>query len=187
MMARRRSRLVLGLAAATLAVASVEVAAQSRQPWSLQLSGEGVFPTKDYGDVLQSASTLGWELQARYTFGRFSLGAGYQRSTVFKSDAAGLTGTISAGFVEPRFVVTVLGRMAPYLAARLGGGALLIRQTPRVTNDSFTYGAGAGVMIAVVPRIALDVGGQYFVADFGGGGGSAGYFLARLGLAVGLL
>jgi opacity protein-like surface antigen len=180
-------RFIAGLAVVALALASVDAVAQSRQPWSVQASGEWVFPTKDYGDALESGTTLGWELQGRYTFGRFSLGAGYQRSTVFTSDVADLTGTISVGFVEPRYVVAVLGeRMAPYVAARLGYGALLIRETPRVTEDSFTYGAGAGVMVAVVPRVTIDIGGQYFLADFGGSGGTAGYFLARLGVAVGL-
>jgi hypothetical protein len=183
----RYSRLVVGLAAAALAVPSAGAEAQSRQPVSLQASGEWVFPTKDYGAALQSGATLGWELQLRNTIGRFSLGAGYQRSTVFKSDAADLTGTLSIGFVEPRYVVAVLGEhVAPYLAARLGYGALLIRETPRVTKKSWTYGGGIGVMIAVAPRFALDLGGQYFVADFGGSGGTAGYFLARLGVAIGL-
>lgn len=180
-------RYIVGLTAAALAVTPLGAAAQSRQPWSVQASGEWVFPTKDYGDVLQSGTTLGWELQGRYTFGRFSLGAGYQRSTIFKSDEADLTGTLSLGFVEPRYVVAILGeRAAPYVAARLGYGALLIRETPRVTENSFTYGAGAGVMLAVTPRVTIDVGGQYFLADFGGSGGTAGYFLARLGVAVGL-
>jgi opacity protein-like surface antigen len=183
----RNSRLVVALAAAALAVPAAEAVAQSRQPVSLQASGEWVFPTKNYDPALQTGATLGWELQLRYTVGRFSIGAGYQRSVVFKSDAAALTGTLSLGFVEPRYVIAVLGeRFAPYLAARLGYGALLIRETPRVTEKSFTYGGGAGVMIAVAPRFALDLGGQYFVADFSGGGGTAGYFLARLGVAIGL-
>ncbi len=132
-------------------------------------------------------STLGWELQGRYTFGRISIGAGYQHSTVFKLAAADLTGTLSVGFLEPRVVVVVLAqRMAPYLAARIGYGALLIRGTPSSRQESFTYGGGAGVLIAVVPRVALDLGGQYFVANFGSGGGSAGYLLGRVGLAIGL-
>jgi hypothetical protein len=76
--------------------------------------------------------------------------------------------------------------VAPYLAGRLGYGQLLIRENPRLTENSFTYGGGAGVLIALAARISIDVGGQYFVANFGGSGGSAGYFLARLGLGVGL-
>lgn len=163
------------------------VQAQSRQPWSVQLSGEWVFPTKRYGDVLQHGSTPGWELQGRYTFGRFSVGAGYQRSVIFKSDAADLTGTISAAFLEPRYVVAVVGdRLAPYVAGRLGYGSLLIRESPHITETSLTYGGGAGVLIALVPRVALDMGGQYFIADFGGGDGTAGYVLARLGVSIGL-
>jgi len=183
----RHFQIIAGLAAAVLALSPRPAGAQSRQPWSLQASGEWAFPTTDYGDVLQSGAKLGWELQGRYTFGKFSVGAGYQRTTVFKSDEADLTGTLSLGFVEPRYVVAVVGeRLAPYLAARFGYGALLIREEPRVTENSFTYGAGVGVIIALAPRVSLDVGGQYFLADFGGSGGTAGYFLARLGLAVGL-
>lgn len=182
----RLSPLIAGLVSA-LSLAPVAARAQSREPWSLQVSGEWVVPTKSYGDVLQAGSSLGWEVQGRYTVGRFSLGVGYQRSTVFKSDAADLSGTVSVGFIEPRLVVAVLGqRVAPYLSARLGYGALLIRETPRVTPRSTTYGVGGGVMIALARRIAVDGGGQYFVANFGGRGGTAGYVLIRLGVAVGL-
>lgn len=182
-----RQRWIVSLTAALLLLGSSVATAQSRQPWSLQLSGEWVFPTKRYGDVLQDGSTPGWELQGRYTFGRFSVGAGYQRSTVFKSDAADLTGTISVAFLEPRYVVAVLGdRLAPYVAGRLGYGALLIRESPHITETSITYGGGAGVLIALVPRVAIDAGGQYFVANFGGGESTAGYVLARLGVSIGL-
>jgi opacity protein-like surface antigen len=158
---------MIGAVTGLLAVGATAAAAQSRQSWSLQVSGEAVL--------------------ARYTFGRFSVGGGYQRTVVFKSAAAALTGTLSVGFIEPRYVVAVVGdRLAPYLAARVGYGALLIRDTPSVTQNSFTYGAGLGVLVAVVPHVAIDLGGQYFVADFGGNGGTAGYFLVRAGLAVGL-
>ncbi len=79
-------------------------------------------------------TTLGWEAQARFTFGRFSVGAGYQRSTVFKSDAAvgDITATLSVGFVEPRYVLGVFGNVAaPYVAARFGYGGLLMRSSER--------------------------------------------------------
>ncbi|MEO8031284.1 MAG: hypothetical protein ABI765_10565 [Gemmatimonadota bacterium] len=184
--ARRLAAAVCSVALA-LAVVPRVAAAQSRQHWSLQASGEWVSPRKDYGGVPTRGSTLGWELQGRYTFGRISIGAGYQRSTVFKLAAADLTGTLSMGFLEPRLVVVVVAqRVAPYLAGRIGYGALLLRGTPDSRQESFTYGGGAGVLIAVVPRVALDLGGQYFVANFGSGGGSAGYLMARLGLAIGL-
>ena len=78
---------------------------------------------------------------------------------------------------------------APYVAARLGYGGLLIRSPSdlvRSTEDSFIYGGGAGVIFQVAQRVGIDVGAQYFVADFTGGQGSAGYFLTRLGVSVGL-
>jgi len=173
--------------AALIALPPPGLAAQSSQRVSLQASGEWISPTKDYGFSLPASSTLGWELQARFTAGRFSLGAGYQRSTVFKSADANLTGTLSVGFAEPRIVIAVLGqRFAPYLAGRVGYGSLLIPERPSVSENVFTYGGGAGFLIALVPRIALDLGGQYFVSDFQSRGGSAGYWLVRMGVAVGL-
>jgi len=186
-------RRVIGWVGALLAlvVFSMPAAAQSRELVSLQVSGEVVFPTEDYG-VLAASATLGWEAQARFTFGRFSVGAGYERSTVFKSDAdAGdITATLSLGFVEPRYVLGVFGNVAaPYVAARLGYGSLLIRSpndAVHSTEDSFVYGGGAGVIFQVATRIGIDVGAQYFVADFTGGQGSAGYFLTRLGVSIGL-
>lgn len=175
---------------ATLLLAA-PLAAQSRELVSLQVSGELVFPTEDYG-VLEKSVTLGWEAQARFTFGRFSVGAGYQRSTVFKSDASvgDITATLSVGFVEPRYVIGVFGNVAaPYVAARIGYGGLLIRSSNdlvRSTENSFIYGGGAGVIFQVAQRVGIDVGAQYFVADFTGNQGSAGYFLTRLGVSVGL-
>jgi hypothetical protein len=177
---------MVGCALALLLALPAGAVAQSRQPVSLQASGAIVFPTQDYGPGLESGARLGWEVQARYTSGRFSVGAGYQRSTVFQAQDFDLTGTISVGFVEPRYVLGVWGgRAAPYVAARLGYGALLIRDEPRVTEDSFTYGGGLGVLVALGSGVSADVGAQYFRADFAGSG-SAGYFLARLGLSVGL-
>ena len=125
-MAGKAGRALLTLALWLLAM---PLAAQSKQLVSVQVSGELVFPTEDYG-VLDKGTTLGWEAQARFTFGRFSVGAGYQRSEVFKSDAAigDITATLSLGFVEPRYVLGVFGNVAaPYVAARIGYGSLLVR------------------------------------------------------------
>jgi opacity protein-like surface antigen len=163
------------------------VVAQSREFVSVQGSGAVVFPTKDYGEGLESGAKLGFEAQVRFTFSRFSVGVGYQDSEVFKGDpdVADLNASIVAGFVEPRYVVAVLGdRFAPYVAARLGYGSLQVRGDVERSEDSFTYGAGGGVMIAIVPRLSADLGAQYFRADFGDSG--AGYFLLRAGLSVGL-
>lgn len=163
--------------------------AQSRQLVSLQASGALVFPEDDFPG-LESGTRLGWEAQLRLTFGRFSVGAGYQRSTVFRSapSVGDITASLSLGFVEPRYVIGVLGNVgAPYLAARLGYGALLIRDPDdafRSTTSSFTYGGGAGMLFRVASGVSADLGAQYFRADFDEG--SSGYFMVRLGGSVGL-
>lgn len=163
--------------------------AQSKQPVSIQASGALVFPEDDYPG-LESGTRLGWEAQLRYTFGRFSVGAGYQRSTVFRSadDVGDITATLSLGFLEPRYVLGVLGNVgAPYLAARVGYGGLLVRDPDdayRSTTESFTYGGGAGMLFRVASGVSADLGAQYFVADFDQG--SSGYFMVRLGASVGL-
>lgn len=165
------------------------VEAQSRQPVSLQASGALVFPEDEYPG-LESGTRLGWEAQLRYTFGRFSIGAGYQRSTIFRSaeEVGDITATLSLGFVEPRYVLGVIGNLgAPYLAARVGYGGLLIRDPDdayRSTTESFTYGGGAGMLFRVASGVSADLGAQYFRADFDQG--SSGYFMVRLGASVGL-
>lgn len=163
--------------------------AQSRQLVSFQASGALVFPEDNYPG-LESGTKLGWEAQVRITRDRFSVGAGYQRSEVFKSDESvgDISATLSLGFIEPRYVLGVIsGVAAPYLAGRVGYGALLVRSpndVVRSTTESFTYGGGLGVLFRVGSGVNADLAGQYFRADFDQG--STGYFLARLGISVGL-
>lgn len=177
------------LGAFALLLAATSAGAQSRQLVSFQASGAMVFPEDDYPG-LESGSRLGWEAQVRLTFGRFSVGGGYQRSTVFRSseDAGDITATLSLGFVEPRYVLGVIGNVgAPYVAARLGYGSLLIRDPDEVFNSStksFTYGGGVGMLFRVASSVSADLGAQYFRADFDQG--STGYFMLRLGASVGL-
>jgi predicted porin len=183
----------LGGFVATLLLLSLpaSAAAQSRELVSLQLSGELVFPTQDYGG-LEKGTTLGWEGQVRFTFSRFSVGVGYENSRVFESNtpASDITANLSVGFVEPRYVLGVFGNIAaPYLAARIGYGSLLVRASDTSVNSSdgsFIIGGGGGVIFQVAKRVGIDLGAQYFVADFANSSGSAGYFLLRLGVSVGL-
>jgi predicted porin len=179
----------LAVTLAVLLLGTTSVHAQSRQLVSLQASGALVFPEDEYPG-LESGTRLGWEGQLRFTFGRFSIGAGYQRSTVFRSaqEVGDITATLSLGFIEPRYVLGVLGNVgAPYLAARAGYGGLLIRapdDVVRSTTESFTYGGGVGMLFRVASGVSADLGAQYFRADFDQG--SSGYFMLRLGVSVGL-
>lgn len=169
----------------TLLVAlAPSVAAQSLQRLSLQASGAALFATKKDPNF-DSKTRLGFEGQARYTFGRFSLGAGYQRSTVFAFKGNDLKMALSLGFIEPRYVVTAGGGVAFYLAGRVGAGKLVCSQKSQCNTGgtNVAYGGGAGLLFRLSQRLSADAGAQYFQVD---GTLSSGYAMARLGLGIGL-
>ena len=154
--------------------------AQSLQRFSLQGSGAVLFATRNDPDF-ESKTRLGFEAQARYTFSRFSIGAGYQRSEVFSSPQLNLT--ISLGFIEPRLVVAANNTLALYLAGRAGLGKLVCSETCNATKTNKVYGGGTGVLIKLGRRVSGDLGGQYFQMS---GDLSSGYAMARAGLSIGL-
>ena len=182
----KRAMLMAGL---HLALAGA-VQAQSQQRLSIQGSGALVFPTAEE-TAFKNTTRLGWEAQLRYTFSRFSLGAGYQRSTVYKVEGSDFLGAVSSLFVEPRYVVTAGSKVAVYLAGRVGMSQLVCSPTEDCAEQSWepAYGGGAGLLYLLGSRVSLDLGGQYFATRYStatGGTVNTGYLLARLGLSVGL-
>lgn len=178
------SHRVTALLVTALATAVQGVAAQSLQRLSLQASGAALFATKKDPNF-ESKTRLGFEGQARYTFGRFSLGAGYQRSTVFAFTGNSLRMALSLGFIEPRYVVTAGAGVAVYLAGRVGAGKLVCSQKNQCSTGgtNIAYGGGGGLLFRLSHRLSADAGAQYFQVD---GTLSSGYAMARLGLGVGL-
>jgi opacity protein-like surface antigen len=177
--------------AGTLLAAAGTAGAQSLQRLSVQGSGALVFPTASE-TAFKNTLRLGWEGQLRYTISRFSVGAGYQRSTVYKAKGADLTGAVSTIFVEPRYVVRASSRTALYLAGRVGASQLVCNP-PDCADQSWeaAYGGGAGLLYLLSDRVSLDLGTQYFAtrytnAESVGGKTNAGYVLARLGMSVGI-
>lgn len=156
--------------------------AQALQKLSVQGSGAVLFATRKDPDF-DSKTRLGFEGQLRYTISRFSIGAGYQRATVFEIPNNGGRFDLSQGFVEPRFVVAAGGGVALYLAGRLGVGKLSCTTNCIVGATNTTYGGGAGLLFRLTKRVSADLGGQFFQVS---GSLSSGYALARLGLGVGL-
>ena len=158
--------------------------AQSLQKISLQGSGAVLFATRNDPDY-DSKTRLGWEAQARYTFGRFSFGAGYQRSTVFAFTEGQLTLALSFGFMEPRVVLAARRGVALYLAGRVGAGKLVCSNpdecAPQKTNIG--YGGGGGLLVRLSSRLSADLGGQYFEVR---GDLPSGYAMIRAGLGFGL-
>jgi hypothetical protein len=165
--------------------------AQSQQRWSIQGSGALVFPTAEDNSDFENSTRLGWEAQVRYTFSRFSLGGGYQRSTVYQFSTGDFSAAVSVFFAEPRYVVLAGSRAAVYLAGRVGMSTLVCNPEEDCAEQGghFAGGGGGGVLVRLGSRVALDLGSQYFTTQYDivdGGTRTAGYVLARLGLSVGL-
>lgn len=178
------------LAALLLAGLTSSVHAQSQQHWSVQGSGALVFPTADEQDF-ENSTRLGWEAQLRYTFSRFSLGGGYQRSTVYQFEASDFSAAVSVFFLEPRYVVFAGSKAAVYVAGRVGMSTLACNPKEDCAEQGghFAGGGGGGVLVRLGSRVALDLGSQYFTTQYDlsdGATRTAGYVLARLGLSVGI-
>jgi opacity protein-like surface antigen len=175
-------------AACAMTLAS-SLAAQSQQRLSLQGSGAILFATRKDPDF-ESKTRLGFELQARYTFGRFSLGAGYQRSTVFAFTDNPLTLALSFGFVEPRLVLVTRSGVAWYLAGRIGAGKIVCSTSGCAEQKlRLGFGGGSGLLFRLSRRLSADLGGQFFQAPaLSGPSGnvSSGYAMLRAGLGLGL-
>lgn len=187
-MTRQRTVLLLGLLAV---LPWHQAGGQSLQRLSVQGSGALVFPTSSDPDFTNS-TRLGVEGQLRYTFSRFSLGAGYQRSTVYKLEATDFTAAVSLGFLEPRYVAAASERMAFYVAGRVGIGSLVCspKEDCAEQDVELAFGGGGGFLFLLTGNVAIDLGGQFFGTRFtrsvGTDKAQPGYLLARLGLSVGL-
>ena len=179
-MTRNSLRRSLTLTGFLLAGLFGSAASQSLQRLSLQGSGAALFPTTEDPNF-ESETRLGYEIQARYTFSRFSIGAGYQRSTVFSSPDLNLA--LSLGFVEPRYVVAAGSTLGFYLAGRLGAGKLVCSEACQAQDTNMSYGGGGGVLIKLSRRASGDLGAQYFQVS---GDLSSGYAMLRAGLSIGL-
>ncbi len=186
-----RLPVMLGVALGFLAPAALS--GQSLQRVSVQGSGALVFPTASQSVTgFDNGTRLGWSAQVRYTFSRFSLGAGYQRSTVFKLQGADFSGAVEVAFLEPRYVLAAGRTVALYGAGRAGLGSLVCSpSTDCVEQDlEVMLGGGSGVLILLGQRLALDIGAQYFSAQITQqaptGKARSGFVLARLGLSLGL-
>jgi hypothetical protein len=171
----------LGVAATTLTAFSTVASAQSRQNLSAQVSGSMLFATGKDAEF-DPGTPLGYEAQLRYTFSRFSLGAGYERSQSFPFPGSNLRLELSFGFVEPRIVLAVGSRVAGYAAARIGMGKLVCTGNCPILSLKATYGMGGGLLIRLNRRVSADAGGQLFRVS---GEFPRGFVMARTGLSIG--
>ena len=190
---------LLSLALAVSAAGCDDLAAQSAQPISLQVSGlfNGVF-----GQVFTGLGDgVGGEAQVRYTPGALSIGAGFQYTTHGLQDREE-DARLYGGFVEPRYRIHAGSNVvAPYLSVRFSvlkvgfsGGELSL------SSAFIQLNGGGGLLFRVGPRVNLDVGGTFGYDRLGAGtlrdratgsavpteAGTGSNIVARLGLALGL-
>lgn len=106
--------------------------------------------------------------QARFGRGWLSLGVGGTMMN-FPIEAQGGDFDLSGIFIEPRLTVEGLdpdGQFTPYAFARASwlsqDGA--VDRVP-LTGEARVIGGGAGVLLRLTPRIAIDLGGHYSVMN----------------------
>ena len=168
---------------APLLLAVVQPAAcQTLQRWSVQGSAAVILPVST-PEGLESDAGLGYDVQVRYTFSRWSVGLGYQRSDVYQASDVDLTIALSLAFLEPRYVAFAGSGTAIYLAGRGGAGKLVCSRDRCDDELHIVLGGGGGLLVRLGERVNLDLGGQYFVVT---DASSSDYATARLGIGVGL-
>jgi len=158
-------------------------AGQSRQYFSVQGSGALILPAEEPVGF-QSDVRLGYDVQVRYTPSRFSVGIGYQRSTILTSADLDVSAALEVAFIEPRYVFWASGPAAAYLAGRAGAGRYVCDPDRCSDATNAVAGGGLGLLLKLGGPFAIDMGGQYFAVfekDV-----RSDYFTVRLGLGVGL-
>lgn len=171
------------IAMAVLVLIARPAAGQSRQYFSIQGSGAWILPAQEPAGF-QSDVRLGYDVQFRYTPSRFSVGIGYQRSTILTSSDPDVSAALEVLFIEPRYVYWASGAAAMYVAGRGGAGRYVCDPDRCADATNAVAGGGLGVLFKLGGPFALDLGGQYF-AVFEENVRSD-YFTVRLGLGVGL-
>jgi hypothetical protein len=184
---------------ATVAVAASGVVqaagAQSASAVSLQASGMAISSSNigvsTDGEDTNSGIRFGWEGQFRYNPpGRFSIGVGFEQSTVYVAPASqDFSVRLQSFFVEPRFVAGTIGANAAiYVAGRISDGTLSCVGTDCASETHWGIGGGAGVLTHLAGRAALDLGAQYyaFLPSDTDGGHPPHFLFFRAGISVGL-
>ena len=161
------------ISALVLGVMTQQMAGQSARPLSIQAS---YIRVTLYGDSYNGVKAAnGVEGQLRYTKGSFSIGAGLEYTKHgFADDPQGYALRRIGPFLEPRYLIpTASNSVAPYLAARLSYVSVRVLIPKSVTSVSAgsakgtTLNFGGGLLLRVIPRVNLDLGGSFGRSDFG--------------------
>ena len=184
-------RVLIGVFGAAL-VTITDAAAQTAQPWSIQLSALGAELTNFTQDD-QMRFGGGLELQARYNPSALSIGFGFQttrhtQELSITTVSRQRTVTYTGAFVEPRYILGSVGDLlAIYLSARF----MSLSAKVEVANveekiQGAALAGGGGVLVRITSRLNAELGAtagkEYYNRDTAEGT----TFVTRLGLAFGL-
>ena len=157
---------------------------------TIAFAAGGLYSSVDRG--IAGRDGFGFDAGTYLGVSSFALGVGYQRTVHTRRVAQ--SGVYEGFFIEPRLALP-LGNVpfTPYAAARL------VRVTPLLGSSDddgrprgVQLGGGAGVLVALAPRVRLDLGASYSRLRLDDstptvdGERSGNVAQARVGLVVGL-
>lgn len=121
------------------------------------------------GDDFQGTNAgFGFDAQGRYSWGAFSLGAGFHYTT---HDLEGLSDNLGVRgfFVEPRYAFNAGSpSLVPYLTGRLSLVKEKVESGPDKAEASGTaIGGGGGLLVRLGPTVHFDVSVTYAAVSFG--------------------
>jgi hypothetical protein len=178
--------LIRGCIVATLGLSLVAGSgrAQSAQLFSIQASGLAAsFKDQGSSGTNSLVSGFGVEAMARVSPSVWSFGVGFQRTAHLLDGGATLL--MTGFFFEPRYAIDIgSDRVAPYVAGRVATlRAVVTASGQEFRNTGTAYGAGAGLLIRLTPRINADIGAAFTQNKFEG---SFTGYVAKAGFSLGL-
>ncbi len=140
-------------------------AAQAR---GFSLEGAGLYADVSGDDFSGTNAGVGFDAQARFSWGAFSLGAGVQYSSHGLDGLSENLG-VRGFFAEPRYAFpTAAGNLTPYLVGRL---ALLHERievgSSKAEANGTAFGGGGGLAIRLASTVDLSVSVLYAAVSFG--------------------
>ncbi len=192
---RRAFLLASGVAAIACSLAPDIASAQRRgRDWPPQhrrsapqfgLDAGGVF-TRGSADATADAN--GFEAMASVGSGLFSLGGGYQRTSVRRAAAGAPSDVLDGFFVEPRLALPIAaGNFTPYLFGRAGWlTSARTSGSTTVESSASQLGGGVGTLVWLAPSLQLNTAVVLLDTRAAGSTLDGRSFGVRAGVTIGL-
>ena len=168
-MSRALAAVVLALVAASAPLAAQQTSPASR----LSLEGGALYATVEGDDFEDIEPGVGFDLQGRYRFSAFSLGAGWQRTVHDITDISD-EAIVTAFYVEPRYTIpATLSSFTPFLTARIGRVMQSVETVVvgvgegELESSGLLIGGGIGLDYALTAIARVNVSTSFAHVSFG--------------------